>query len=185
LPPGVSASFAPAQAAPGAASILTLSAAVDASAAIAACDVTAAAAGLIGVAPLRLHLLSAPSAAIVSPRAGSEVRGVVRVVVVPQVSAGTSPSSVGLILDGEPLPAGSLDWDTSLVADGPHRLSAAVVDAAGNSALAPAIEVRVHNDTPSAPPAGCSSPAPSPAALLALLALLGRRLRPPKRRDPG
>ena len=61
-----------------------------------------------------------------------------------------------------PCPAGSsnqFSLDTSTLANGPHQIQAAVVDAAGNQTLAGPVQIAVENTAPLAPPVSPSPPA--------------------------
>lgn len=63
-------------------------------------------------------------------------------------------AGVQFFVDGEPAGAEataipySRSWDSTTVADGPHTLSAAARDAAGNRALSTAVTVEVRNESP-------------------------------------
>jgi hypothetical protein len=63
-----------------------------------------------------------------------------------------------------PCPAGSsnqFSLDTSTLANGPHQIQAAVVDAAGNQTLAGPVQITVENTAPITPPVSPSPPAPT------------------------
>ena len=62
-----------------------------------------------------------------------------------------------------PCPAGSsnqFSLDTSTLANGPHQIQAAVIDAAGNQTLAGPVQITVDNTTPIVPPTTPPPPGP-------------------------
>jgi len=102
-----------------------------------------------------------PSVAITAPAAGSVLSGHT-VQVVATASANVGVAGVLLKVDGAPLGAEvtstpfSIAWDTTLVANGTHTLTAVARDAAGNTTTAAPVAVTVNNATPTWPdePAG-------------------------------
>jgi thermitase len=95
-----------------------------------------------------------PSVSMTAPAAGATVSGVVAVSANATDNVGVS--SVQFKLDGANLgapvttggPAYSLNWDTTGAPNGSHTLSAVAADAAGNTAAAGAVTVRVGNVSP-------------------------------------
>jgi subtilisin family serine protease len=91
----------------------------------------------------------APEVAIVSPSSNSTVSGVVEVA----VSANDLDSGVAAVelwIDGslaasDGAPPWSFAWDSRGAGDGAHSLEALAVDAAGNDAISPAVDVLVQN----------------------------------------
>ena len=66
-----------------------------------------------------------------------------------------------------PCPAGSsnqFSLDTTTLANGPHQIQAAVVDAAGNQTLAGPVQITVENTAPITPTVPPITPAP-PASI--------------------
>lgn len=117
-----------------------------------------------------------------SPAAGSSLSGTATLLADAAVSPGASLQSVQFFVDGISVGTGtaspaSLAWDTTLASNGPHQLSASVVDSAGNTATTAPAAVMVRNQQAERVKAqGCGSTAISPlAALLSLAWLAGRR----------
>jgi hypothetical protein len=92
-----------------------------------------------------------PSVAIMNPASGASVSSTVMVSA--NASDNVGVAAVQFMLDGTELGAPVtaspflLAWNTALVADGPHALSAVARDAAGNAATA-VVAVKVENTPP-------------------------------------
>ncbi len=92
-----------------------------------------------------------PTVSITAPAAGQTVSGTVPVAVAATPPAGGTVASVRALLDGQPLGAVmttapyTLSWDTSLIANGTHTLSATATDVDGAIGTAPPISVTVSN----------------------------------------
>jgi hypothetical protein len=121
-------------------------------------------------------VVTAPSAAIVSPTSGT-LSGTVSI-----SAAGTVDALAGLshldVRDGDTLvgtgttAAVTVSWDTTKVPNGAHALTAVVVDGAGNIATSPVVTLNVANSS-----GGCSSIHASGVEVLAALALVARLRR--------
>jgi hypothetical protein len=94
---------------------------------------------------------TAPTITITAPAAGATVSGTTTVTVAAADNLGVA--GVQFLLDGQPLGAEqpapfSLQWVTTSTTNGQHTLSAQARDAAGNTAIAPAVTVTVSNQQP-------------------------------------
>ncbi len=185
-PAGITISFEPSVVTAGRSSVLTISASPSAAAAATSCTVHARFGSVARELPLPLTILSAPAVFWVSPAAGSSLSGTAALVADADVSPGARLQSLQFFVDGISVGTGttspaSLAWDTALASNGPHQLSASVVDSAGNTATTVPTAVMVHNQQGERVKAqGCGSTSISPlAALLSLAWLAGRRSAPP------
>ena len=98
---------------------------------------------------------TAPTAAITAPSDGSTVSGSVNVDATANDNVGVT--SVTFAVDGTAIGTDTtapfeVPWDTSLVSNGAHTLTARAVDAAGNGGDAPPIGVTVSNAADTTPP---------------------------------
>ena len=93
-----------------------------------------------------------PTVGITAPLTGATVGGTTTVTATASDNVGVA--GVQFLLDGVALgaeqtgPSFSLPWSTSAASNGAHSLSARARDAAGNTALAPAVSVTVSNTQP-------------------------------------
>ena len=93
-----------------------------------------------------------PTVTLTAPAANAFVRGTVTVSATASDNVGVT--SVQFLLDGQPLGAAdttdpyAVNWSTTLVADGPHTLSARAVVAKGNAGTTTARTVTVDNTAP-------------------------------------
>ena len=96
-----------------------------------------------------------PTVTVSSPAAGATVSGIVAITAAASDAGGVA--GVRFFVDGAPLQAEdtsapyAVDWNTALVANGAHSLTAVARDLAGNSTTSAAVTVTVSNTQ--APPA--------------------------------
>jgi hypothetical protein len=182
VPAGVTLSFEPPVIAAGASSVLTIAASQDAAGIATNCTVRARFGASTRESQLRIAVLATPTVTWVSPASGSTLSGTTMLVADATVVPGTTLQSVQFFVDGTS--AGvvttspeSVAWDTTLASNGPHKLSASVVDSAGNTATTAPAAVTVRNKQGGSERAqGCASTPISPfAALLSLVWLAWRR----------
>ncbi len=161
LPASVTASFDTNPVQPGGTATLTLTGSAAAAASTAQVTVTGTSATAQHAATLALTVLVLPSAVVTSPAALAQLSGTVQVQAAATVSAGTTLAAleiraddtlIGTAQTGSPA---SVAWDTTLVPNGAHVLTARVRDAAGNSAASAPVSVVVGNP----PQATIASPA--------------------------
>lgn len=105
----------------------------------------------LNVPPYAVPWDTPPTVSLTAPAGGATVSGTVN------VTAGASDNKgvagVQFVLDGAPLGAPdtvapySVSWDTTLVPEGAHALSAVAFDTSGNNATAATVNVTVSNDT--------------------------------------
>ncbi len=98
---------------------------------------------------------TAPTVSVTAPTAGSTVTGIATLT----ASASDNVGVVGVqfLLDGSALgaevtgpgPNYTFNWSTTLASNGPHVISARARDGAGNTGLAPNVNVTVSNTAPS------------------------------------
>lgn len=192
LPAGVSASFFPASVAPGANSILTLSAARSAHLATGATfTVVASSSDAVHSHDVALSVTGAPgipTVTIARPAAGP-VSGTVEIDVNASPATGANLSRIEVFIDGNSVGSSTsspaqIFWPSAEVLDGTHALTARATDDDGGTALTAPISLSVLNSTSSL--AGGSSPArggcasggaPSALALLGLFLLRRSRRR--------
>jgi uncharacterized protein (TIGR03382 family) len=181
-PAGVTLSFDPPVIAAGSFSVLTIMASQDAAAIVTNCTVHARFGSSTRELLLPIAVVALPTVTWVSPAAGSNLSGTATLVADAAVSRGAILQKVQFFVDGTSAGVattspGSVAWDTTLASNGPHQLSASVVDSAGNTATTAATAVIVRNgEGGSVKAQGCGSTAISPlAALLSLLWLVRRR----------
>ncbi|HKI90843.1 MAG TPA: Ig-like domain-containing protein, partial [Gaiellaceae bacterium] len=115
----------------------------------------------VGPLPLEVALTVPPDWTFAHGGAGSALA---------EVSGGTAPFSVQLLVDGKAVGAPvsaepyTLPWDTTTITDGTHLVSARVTDAAGLISTSPALHISVDNTPPeawiAAPAAGVLSDGP-------------------------
>jgi hypothetical protein len=91
---------------------------------------------------------AAPTVSIVAPSGGGSVNRTVPLSV--DATAGSGINRVEFLIDGAVIATDttapySVDWNSSSVADGPHTLTARVVDAANVSATSTAVTITVLN----------------------------------------
>jgi thermitase len=94
-----------------------------------------------------------PTVSVVAPSPGDVLSGMVTILVA--ASDDTSVSHVDLYVDGsfvssDTVPPHEWSFDTTVLADGEHFISAVAYDAAGNSAESAPVQVTVDNSTPAA-----------------------------------
>ncbi|MCC6390747.1 MAG: lamin tail domain-containing protein [Bryobacterales bacterium] len=140
-----------------------------------------------------------PSVMLLQPEDGAIVTGMVTLSA--RATDNVAVVAVQFLVDGKPAEVESvafpfsLTWDSSKVQDGPHTLSAAARDAAGNRALSAAVTVEVRNETlkPSTAEPKITSAVngasfmPGPVAPGELVTIFGSDLGPPDlvRQDLG
>lgn len=117
--------------------------------------------------------LSVPRVALLNPRNGATVSGIVPIEV--KVSDASGEAMVSISIDQSPRllknqPPYVYKWDTTREANGPHSVEVTVVDSANNEVNLKPIKVIVNNTLPSAPlakdsekPVGATSQVPVPA----------------------
>jgi hypothetical protein len=181
-PAGVTLSFEPPAVAIGNSAVLTVAASPDASAVETDCTIGARFGASLDELPLHIVVVAVPTVSWISPPAGSMLSGTATLVAAPTISRGAALQKVEFLVDG--ISAGvattspaSLAWNTALASNGTHRLSASVVDSAGNSASTPAVAVVVQNaEGEAAKGQGCGSAGTAPlGALLCLVWSIGHR----------
>ena len=158
LPVGATATFTPASCAPGCATTITIGTTASTPLATSLITVTGTAGSLVHSATFSLTVTAPPdttSPAVslgASPANGSTIGATVAL-------SATASDNVGVVgvqflLDGANLGAEvttspySISWNTATAAEGPHALSARARDAAGNTAVAAAVNVIVDNQPP-------------------------------------
>ena len=126
-----------------------------------------------------------PSVSIASPFAGASVSGTVQVTAM--ASDNVAVIGVQMYLDGIAIGAEtttapfSLSWDTTIVGNGSHTLTAVARDAAGNRTTSSAVQVTVSNNTSgltvtiTSPGSGSTVKGTVPVAATAWAAALGVR----------
>jgi Big-like domain-containing protein len=200
VPAGVHAEISPSSALPGQSAVLTLVADANVADESADCTITLTAPPMASSIPLRVDVLRAPTAALMSPADGAVLSGAVAVEIDDDVSAATTTATVELLVDGQPVAAAAASparftWDTTAVRDGSHQLLPRITDALGGVAEGTAVMVTVDNAVVSdagtssgavdagaaasvSAPAGCSSAGAQPlAAIAAALVVFARRRR--------
>lgn len=119
---------------------------------------------------------AAPTIVITSPLNGATVSGTVPITADAWDDVGVA--SVEFRVDGAPITGGFLvsppwqvAWDTTLVTDGSHTLTAIATDTAGNQTVSAVVTVAVGNGAPAPPPD------PPPPTGSNLVYVDGRRIR--------
>ncbi len=95
-----------------------------------------------------------PTAGITSPSGGALVRGTITISATASDNVGVTQVQFfvnGVLLSTDSTAPYSASWDTTMVADGAHSLTAQASDAAGNTGTAAAVNVTVDNSPPPAP----------------------------------
>jgi len=158
LPAGATATYTPASCSPGCATTITIGTTAATPLATSLITVTGTAGSLVHSATFSLTVTvppdtTSPTVSLgASPANGSTIGATVAL-------SATASDNVGVVgvqflLDGANLGAEvttspySISWNTATAAEGPHALSARARDAAGNTAVAAAVNVIVDNQPP-------------------------------------
>ena len=158
LPSGATATYTPASCSPGCATTITIGTTASTPLATSTITVTGTAGTLVHSATFSLTVTAPPdttSPAVslgASPANGGTIGATVALSATASDNVGVA--GVQFLLDGTDLGAEdttspySISWNTTTAAEGPHALSARARDAAGNTAVAAAVNVIVDNQPP-------------------------------------